>query len=99
MAAGRREGGVQGGSLPDPYDQVPHKLVRRNNEVLRGRPLSYATGAIILRAVAGAEPATEIALRIARLLPFRDSAKVRAHTDDHKPLRSLDTRTVRFRVY
>src|ERR1700748_207771 len=61
---------------------VGEEAVVRQRQVLRGRTFADATRGVVLRAVAGAEPAAEIALA-----EVRDAAEVGADADQYQPLR------------
>src|SRR6476659_9330500 len=73
---------------------VGEEGVRRDRHVLRRRPFAHATGAVVLRAVAGTEPAVVLALGIADCLPFRDAAEMGADADHHEPRRASLTGAV-----
>src|SRR5205807_5671193 len=74
---------------------VGDELVGRQRQVGRRRAAADAAGGIILRTVAGAEPAVVVAL-----MRERNAAEVRADADQHQPLvlALLDPRLVRLRV-
>src|SRR5687768_10856300 len=59
--------------------------VRWDSEILRRRPDTDAAGGVILRAMAGTEPAAIVAPIIADGLPFRNAAEMRANADHHEP--------------
>src|SRR6185312_8593439 len=65
----------------DPDLGVGKESVRRQVEILRRRALTDAAGGIVLRAVAGAEPAIVLAL-----VRERDTAEMGADADHHQPL-------------
>src|SRR5665213_909174 len=67
--------------IADPDFAVREKCVRRQIQVFRRGPLTDAAGAVILRAVAGAEPAVIVAF-----VRQRNAAEMRANADDHEPL-------------
>src|SRR5262249_517232 len=64
---------------------VGEEGVRRDRHVIRRRPFAPATRAVVLRAVAGTEPAVILALGIPDCLPFRDAAEMGADADHHEP--------------
>src|SRR6185437_1975073 len=65
----------------DPDLGVGGESVRRQDEILRRRTFADAARGIVLRAVAGAEPAVVFAL-----VGERDAAEMGADADDHQPL-------------
>src|ERR1700693_981703 len=64
---------------------VGEKGIRRDRHVLRRGSFAHAPGGVILRAMAGAEPAPIIPLVIADRLPLRNAAEMGADTDHHEP--------------
>src|SRR5262245_63626488 len=64
---------------------VGEEGIRRDRQILRRRPFAYTTGAVVLRAVAGTEPAVILALGIPDCLPFRDAAEMGTDADHHEP--------------
>src|SRR6185369_5390146 len=71
------------------------KRIGRKLEVTRRRTFADATGGVVLRAVARAEPAAELAL-----MRDRDAAEVGADADHDQPLvvTFLHARAVRLRI-
>lgn len=72
---------------------VFEELVRWNFEISRAGAFPDATSAIIVRAVARAEPAVEISS-----VGNWYAAEVGAHTNDHKPVGPHSSLCVRLRV-
>src|SRR5215469_11153695 len=91
-------GAAMAGVLTDFHFAVGREFVGRHFEILRRRTLANAAGGIVLRAVAGAEPATEIAARIGRFLSQRHAAKMRADADDDEPFRFFYPRRIGLRI-
>src|SRR5690348_14389407 len=77
----------------DPDLGVGNERVRRQSEILRSRPLADATGAVVLRAVAGAEPAV-----VTALVRQRNAAEMRADADDDQPLLVARLHALRIRL-
>src|SRR5690242_17627538 len=69
------------GCLADTNLGAGEEGVRRQVQIERRRALSDAAGGIVLRAVAGAEPAIKLAL-----VRQRDAAEMGADADHHQPL-------------
>src|SRR4029077_13352342 len=61
------------------------KLVGRHREIEGGGPEADTARGVVLRAVAGAEPAAELAARIGRRRAERDAAEMGADADDDQP--------------
>ena len=84
-------------SAPAPITDlgVGHERVGRDRQVLRRRAPADAAGGVVVRAVAGAEPAAVVAL-----LAERHAAEMGADAVDHEPLlvALLDARRVGLRV-
>src|SRR5229473_1742942 len=80
----------------DPDFAVRDETVGWQIEIRRSRTATDAAGAVVLRAVAGAEPAI-----IITLMRKRNAAKMSADADHHEPLvvAVLDARAVRRRVW
>src|SRR5262249_62023647 len=72
-------------SSADLDHRVGEEGIRRDPQILRRRPFAYTTGAVVLRAVAGKEPAVILALGIPDCLPFRDAAEMGTDADHHEP--------------
>src|SRR6266849_4732023 len=87
-------GGAAMALLTDLDGGVAGELVGRQIEVPRRGPLADAAGGVVLRAVAGAEPAAILAALIGRPLAQRHAAQMRAHADDDEPFRLLDARGI-----
>src|SRR5205807_9849471 len=79
----------------DPDLVVGDELVGRQRQIRRRRPATDAARRVVLRAMARAEPAVEVAL-----MRQRDAAKVGADADQHQPLvlALLDPRLIGLRV-
>src|SRR4029079_1926819 len=73
---------------------VGEEGVRRDRHVMRRRPFAHAAGAVVLRAVAGTDPAVILPLGIADCLPFRDAAEMGADADHHEPRLAILTGAV-----
>src|SRR5690242_3676913 len=86
--------------LADEDARVGDEAIVRYGEVLRRWPFADAAGRIVVRAVAGAEPAAIVAALVAGMLAKRNAAKMRANADQDQPLRLafLVARLVRLRV-
>ena len=65
---------------------VGDEVVGRHLEVARCRSLTNAARGVVVRAVAGAEPSTEVAPGIADRLALGDAAQMRANADQHDPV-------------
>jgi len=74
--------------IPSTDDEavITWETVQRNLQVKRCRSLPCATGDIVVRTVARAEPASKVTS-----LANRHTTQMRAHTDHDQPLRLLDT--------
>src|SRR6185503_8326727 len=77
----------------DPDLGVGKEGVRGQRQVLRRGPLTDAAGAVVLRAVARAEPAVVIAF-----VRQRDAAEMRADADDDEPLLVAGLHALRVRL-
>src|SRR5690606_38570634 len=69
----------------DSDERVFDEFVTRNRKVLGRRTLPDTAGRVVVRTVAGAQPAAEIAARIVRLLTERNTAEMRADANDDQP--------------
>ena len=74
------------GSSADLDLGVGHELVGRHLEIARRRAFADASGRVVVRAVAGAEPAAVVAARVAQRLALGDAAQVRADADQDQPV-------------
>ena len=79
--------------LTDKDLRILDELVGRDLQVERGWALADAARRVVVRAVARAEPAIEVAGAV-----DRHAAEVRAHTDEHERLRLLHALVVSLRV-
>src|SRR5690606_28062801 len=84
--------------LADADRGLVDERVLRHLQVARRRPAADAPGLVVMRAVARAEPAAVVAGRIARVLPGRHAAQVRANADHDQPLGLDHALLVRLRV-
>src|SRR5262245_65284524 len=86
--------------LPDDDGCVGLEGVRRHREIVRRRTFADAPGSVVLRAMAGAEPAAELAAHIRGLLPLGDATQMGADAHQDKPLRlaRLDAVAVGLRI-
>ena len=73
---------------------VLQKLVWRYDEIPRRRSFTDTPGGVVVRPMAGAEPAAPFTQRVACLLAQRNAAQMGADADDDQPLFPLDTRAV-----
>src|SRR5215470_12769762 len=74
------------GSSADSDLCVGQERVGRHLEVARRRPLADAPRRVVVRPVAGAEPAAEVAPGVAQALAFGDAAQVRADAHQDEPV-------------
>ena len=72
---------------------IAGEFVSRDIEIARGGPLPDASGRVVDRTMAGAEPAV-----IWTLAAERNAAEMRADADHDQPFRFLDARLVRGRI-
>src|SRR5690606_31251062 len=79
----------------DPDGSVGNEFVRRHFEIERRRPAADAARGVVVRTVARAEPALEVAL-----VTERHAAEMRADADHDQPLvlAFLDPCLVRLRI-
>src|SRR5690554_4680066 len=80
------------------HGAVIEEGVDRHLQVARRRAAADTARSIVVRAVARAEPAAIVAPRVARLLPERDAAQMRAYADQDQPFGILRPRLIRLRV-
>ncbi len=66
--------------------RVGHEIVGRNLEVARGGTLPDAARRVVVRAVAGAEPAAEVPLGVRHGLALGDATQMRADADENEPV-------------
>src|SRR5258708_26131484 len=85
-------GGAAMALLTDLDGGVAGELLTRQIEVPRRGPLADAAGGVVLRAVAGAEPAAILPPLIGRPLAPPHAAHERAHPGDARPFPLLDDR-------
>src|SRR5665213_4614478 len=81
MSAHRQTLCLGGGAVADPDLGIGDELIGRQRQIERRRPLTDAAGRIVLRAVAGAEPAVIIAL-----MRQRNASEMRTDTNYYQPL-------------
>src|SRR5689334_17617175 len=84
--------------LADLHDGVFFEGVDRHFEIERRRTFADAARGVVLRAVAWAVPAAELAARIGRLLTERYAAQMRADADQDQPFGLLDAGGIGLRV-
>src|SRR5215470_6722997 len=84
-----------GRAFADPDLGIGDELIGRQRQIGRRGPAADAARRVVLRPVAGTEPAAVIAL-----MRDRDAAEMRADADQHEPLvvPRLDALGVRLRV-
>src|SRR5687767_11473783 len=73
--------------LADGDDGVRLERISRNFEILGSRAFADPAGGVVMRAVAGAEIASELPLVLAFGRPQRDAAQMGAHAHRDQPLR------------
>src|SRR5688572_24111859 len=82
----------------DLHERIGFEGVGRHLQIGRRGAAADATGRVVFRAVARAEPAAELAARLRRLLALRHAAEMRAYADQDQPFRLLHAVLVGLRV-
>src|ERR1700730_7633013 len=91
-------GAAMAGLLADLDGGVGEELIDRHLQIARRRTPADAAGRVVLRAMAGADPAAILAARIGRLLPERHAAEMRADADHDQPFALLGALGVGLRI-